>query len=267
MQSPEHEGNQTTDDVRSVNVEASKTSARAATLLRLNGLGSRSRANGLRLKNGDVVVAVNGQMFNGNENDLIEALTLEDADARALVTISRGAVLFDVLTAGPLGGSYEFTEAELANDISQAFETYQVDAIERYEPFEVMRNATRDCLVFSATPNQLPYVFPAVWLLQNRIWEPMFAVIAAYEFSIVVHPLLFVLIYVLTCVYFGRGQVGILRSYALFHEHTLWLCVAARSLEQAQAICRQIDPRCDFRFSHVGPPAPPETEDENEVSE
>lgn len=267
MQSPDNEGSQTTDDMRSVKVDANKASARATSLLRLNKLGSRSRANGLRLKNGDVIVAVNGQMFNGNENDLIETLTLEDADARSLVTISRGAVLFDVLTAGPLGGSYEFTEAELANDISQAFDTYQVDAIDRYEPFEVMRNATRDCLVFSAIPNQLPYVFPAVWLLQNRIWEPMFAVVAAYAFSIVVHPLLFVLIYVLTCVYFGRGQVGILRSYALFHEHTLWLCVAARSLEQAQVICRLIDPRCDFRFSHVGPPAPPETKDENKSSE
>ena len=160
--------------------------------------------------------------------------------------------MFDVLTAGPLGGDYEFAEPELANDITQAFQTYQVDAIDRYEPFEVMRKINRECLVFSAIPTQLPYVFPAVWLLQNRIWEPMFAVIAAYALAIVVHPLLFALIYVLTCVYFGRGQVGILRSYGLFHEHTLWLCVAARSIEQAQAICRQIDPRCNFRFSHVG---------------
>jgi len=128
-----------------------------------------------------------------------------------------------------------------------------------------MRKINRECLVFSAIPTQLPYVFPAVWLLQNRIWEPMFAVIAAYALAIVVHPLLFAVIYVLTCVYFGRGQVGILRSYGLFHEHTLWLCVAARSIEQAQTICRQIDPRCDFRFSHVGPPAPPEA-DEDETS-
>ena len=88
----------------------SKSSARAASLLRLNGLGSLSRANGLRLKNGDVIVAVNGQIFNGNENDLNEALTLEDVEARALVTISRGTVMFDVLTAGPLGGDYEFAE-------------------------------------------------------------------------------------------------------------------------------------------------------------
>ena len=266
MQSPEDEGEQLADGTRTVSVEASKSSASAASLLRLNGLGSLSRANGLRLKNADVIVAVNGQIFNGNENDLNEALTLEDVEERTLVTISRGRVMFDVLTAGPLGGDYEFAEPELANDITQAFQTYQVDAIDRYEPFEVMRKINRECLVFSAIPTQLPYVFPAVWLLQNRIWEPMFAVIAAYALAIVVHPLLFALIYVLTCVYFGRGQVGILRSYGLFHEHTLWLCVAARSIEQAQAICRQIDPRCNFRFSHVGPPAPPET-NEDEVSD
>ncbi len=263
MQSPEYESDSVSDDMRTLDVEADKPAARAASLLRLNGLGSLSRANGLRLKNGDVIVAINGQMFNGNENDLVEALTLDNADARALVTVSRGIVLFDVLTAGPLGGSYEFTEAELANDIAEAFETYQVDAIDNYEPYEVMRNSTRDCLVFSAKPGQLPYVFPAVWLMHNRIWEPMFAVIAAYAFSIVVHPLLFALIYVLTCVYFGRGQVGILRSYGLFHEHNLWLCVAARSVEQVQTICRQIDPRCNFRFSHVGPPAPAEAEEQS----
>ena len=51
-----------------------------------------------------------------------------------------------------------------------------------------------------------------------------------------------------------------------FHEHSLWLCVAARSIEQAQSICRQIDPRCKFRFSHVGPPAPAEADDEDEAS-
>ena len=63
MQSPEYVGEQLTDDMRTVNVEASKSSARAASLLRLNGLGSRSRANGLRLKNGDVIVAVVVAMY------------------------------------------------------------------------------------------------------------------------------------------------------------------------------------------------------------
>ena len=148
MQSPEYEGEQLPDGMRTISVEASKSSARAPSLLRLNGLGSLSRANGLRLKNGDVIVAVNGQIFNGNENDLNEALTLDDVEARTLVTISRGRVMFDVLTAGPLGGDYEFAEPELANDITQAFQTYQVDAIDRYEPFEVMRKINRECLVF-----------------------------------------------------------------------------------------------------------------------
>ena len=63
MQSPEYEGEQLTDDMRTVNVEASKSSARAASLCVSMGLGSRSRANGLRLKNGDVIVAVNGQIL------------------------------------------------------------------------------------------------------------------------------------------------------------------------------------------------------------
>ena len=261
MQSSELEGNGQPDEMREVDVEGEKSSNRAASLLRISGLGNRSRANGLRLKNGDVIVAINGEPFHGNENDLQEALTLDNVETRALVTVSRGNVLFDIITAGPLGGAYEFAEPELANDISEAFATYQVDDIDNYEPYEVMRNIRRDCLIFSSTHTQLPYLFPAVWLLQNRIWEPMFAVIAAYGFSIVVNPLLFLLIYVLTCVYFGRGQVGILRSYALFNEHNLWLCVAARSVEHVQTICRQLDRRCDFRFSYVGPPAGPEDED------
>ena len=46
MQSPEYEGEQLTDDMRTVNVATSKSSARAASLLRLNGLGKLSRANG-----------------------------------------------------------------------------------------------------------------------------------------------------------------------------------------------------------------------------
>ena len=158
MQSPEYEGEQLTDDMRTVNVETNPRRVRPVCCVSM-GWAVVSRANGLRLKNGDVIVAVNGQIFNGNENDLNEALTLEDVEARTLVTISRGTVMFDVLTAGPLGGDYEFAEPELANDITQAFQTYQVDAIDRYEPFEVMRKINRECLVFSAIPTQLLMFF------------------------------------------------------------------------------------------------------------
>ncbi|NBR78656.1 MAG: hypothetical protein EBT71_01220 [Alphaproteobacteria bacterium] len=45
-------------------------------LLQLKELGKRSRARGLRLKNEDILVAIDGEMFFGNADELHTRLTL-----------------------------------------------------------------------------------------------------------------------------------------------------------------------------------------------
>jgi hypothetical protein len=55
--------------------------------------------------------------------------------------------------------------------------------------------------------------------------------------------------------YFHRIQFRLIRNYSLFTEHYFWHVCAARTSAEAQLICRQLDPKCQFDFSHVGPPS------------
>jgi hypothetical protein len=60
---------------------------------------------------------------------------------------------------------------------------------------------------------------------------------------------------ILMAIYFHRIQFRLIRNYSLFTEHYFWHVCAARTSAEAQLVCRQIDPKCQFDFSHVGPPA------------
>jgi hypothetical protein len=97
-------------------------------------------------------------------------------------------------------------------------------------------------------------IAPPVWLLQHRAWEPLAAVIAAYATSLVVHWGVFAATAILMAVYFHRIQCRLIRNYSLFTEHYFWHVCAARTSAEAQLVCRLIDPKCQFDFSHVGPP-------------
>ena len=61
--------------------------------------------------------------------------------------------------------------------------------------------------------------------------------------------------------YFHKIQFRIIRNYSIFTEHFYWVVCAARTVADAQKICRDIDPKCVFSFSHVGPPQDDEVED------
>ena len=54
--------------------------------------------------------------------------------------------------------------------------------------------------------------------------------------------------------YFKRGQLILRRSYSMYQDRTVWITIAATSELEAQKSCRDIDPKCIFPFSLVGPP-------------
>ena len=85
--------------------------------------------------------------------------------------------------------------------------------------------------------------------------------IAAYAAAAAVHWFLFVLTVILIGAYFHKIQFRIIRNYNIFTEHFYWVVCAARSVADAQKICREIDPKCVFSFSYVGPPQDSEVED------
>jgi len=227
----------------------------SAVFIVLKSIPQRSYARDLRLRDGDVIAAIDSIAFHGDilefENMLIAA---RDSDTEIFVTIARDDICFEIFMGRPLGATFDYTDTFRANALSERLATYHIGPKAQYKTYEAMRNVHRHVALHNTSYSGLATVFPPLWLLQHRALEPLAAVVAAYAAAAAVHWAAFIVTVFLIGAYFHRIQFRILRNYNLFTEHYYWVVCAARSTADAQKICRDIDPKCTFSFSYVGPP-------------
>ena len=222
----------------------------------------RSYARDLRLREGDVIVAIDGVACHLDiaefEDLLLDAC---DDETSLFVTIGRDEMFFEIFLTGPLGISLDYTDAKIAADILARFANHSVGPKKQYRTYEALRDVHRHVTIYSTEYSGLATICPPLWLIQHRAFEPLAAVIAAYAAAVAVHWAVFVITVVLIGAYFHKIQFRIIRNYNIFTEHFYWVVCAARSVADAQKICRDMDPKCIFSFSHVGPPQDNDIED------
>ena len=229
--------------------------AQSSVFIEIKSVPQRSYARDLRLRDGDVIVAIDGVTCHLDIADF-EYLLLDarDDETSVFVTIGRDQMFFEIFMTGPLGVSLDYTDAQLAADILVRFKNHSVESKEQYQTYEALRDVHRHVTIYSTTYSGLATICPPLWLMQHRALEPLAAVIAAYAAAAAVHWALFVMTVVLIGAYFHKIQFRIIRNYNIFTEHFYWIVCAARTVAEAQKICREIDPKCVFSFSYVGPP-------------
>ena len=229
----------------------------AATTLfiRIKSLSRVSHGRDLRLRDGDIIIAVDGEL---NSNDIKAFRALGDQaklhEEKLLLTICRGEVVYDVFAEGRLGADLDYADAEASSAAAALFAKHHMGPKDHYQTYEALRDVQRHVVLYDTSYAPIAAIAPPVWLLQHRAWEPLVAVIACYATSFVIHWSVFAATVILMAVYFHRIQFRIIRNYSLFTEHYFWHVCAARTSAEAQLVCRQIDPKCQFDFSHVGPP-------------
>ena len=220
-----------------------------------------SYARDLRLRDGDVIVAIDGAACHLDITELEDLLLdARDDENSVFVTIGRDKMFFEIFITGPLGVSLDYTDAQRAADIAARFVNHSVGPKEEYQTYEALRDLRRHVTIYSTQYSGLAAICPPLWLIQHRALEPLAAVLAAYAAAAAVHWALFIVTVVLIGAYFHKIQFRIIRNYNIFTEHFYWVVCAARSIVDAQKICREIDPKCVFSFSHVGPPQDNEDE-------
>lgn len=219
-----------------------------------------SRGKALRLQADDVIVAIDGQLFQGSIEDFLDILDECDEEVGVLLTIWRKGVIYNIIARGPLGGTFEHVRADIAEQVSRDFETADIGPRADYEIFEVLRDLHRNAEIIETRPSEVAVYLPPVWLAQNRLWEPLLAVSAIYGVTFAVHWVVFVFAAILLGLYFKRAQIALLRSFAIYRDKQMWLIVAARSMLEAQQVARKFDPKMRFRNSLVGDPVPDEPE-------
>ena len=239
-----------------------QTAVPSSVFIEIKSVQQRSYARDLRLREGDVIVAIDGVACHvdiAEFEDLL--LDARDDETSLFVTICRDQMFFEIFMAGPLGISLDYTDAKLATDIMARFANHSVGPKKQYQTYEALRDLQRHVTIYSTEYSSLATICPPLWLIQHRALEPLAAVVAAYAAAAAVHWAVFLITVILIGAYFHKIQFRIIRNYNIFTEHFFWVVCAARSVVDAQKICREIDPKCIFSFSYVGPPQHNEIED------
>ena len=216
------------------------------TFLKLKEHGQSSRTRALRLKENDILVAIDGVSYHDTVDNMVDLLSSGEEGDMWLLTIWRNGKFFEIFTRGPLGGIFEFTRPDESQMIMDLFQKREIGQKDEYRIFEALRDVKRVVDVYDTTHNQVAVILPPVWLLQQKMWEPLLAVLCVYLITFSVNIFLFILAAVLIGLYFRRGQVTLRRSYAMFQDRQVWAILAARSDLEAQEMCRNLDEKVNF---------------------
>ena len=221
--------------------------------LKLKEHGQSSRTRALRLKENDVMVAIDGNSYHESIDNMVDLLSSGEEGDMWLLTIWRNGKFFEIFTRGPLGGIFEFTRPEESQMIMELFQKRDMGQKEEYRIFEALRDVKRVVDVYDTTHSQVAVILPPVWLLQQKMWEPLLAILCVYLLTFSVNIFLFILAVILVALYLRQGQVTLRRSYGMFQDRQVWAILAARSNKEAQEMCRNIDEKVNFINAVVKP--------------
>ena len=212
------------------------------------------RARTLRLETGDVLVGVDGKPFFGDVELLLDMIFECDPQTGIFLTIFREGSLFHIIARGPLGCAFEYAKPEIASAASKKLAETTIAPLEEYRIFEVLRDINRKCVIIDTQPSMVATFASPIWLIQNRLWEVLLAVILIYGVTLTVSWMLFVIVIVLLGLYFRQAQLTLQRSFNLMRQRQMWMIVAAKSVQEVQETCRQFDPKTTYNPSFVGAP-------------
>ena len=220
-----------------------------ASFLKISELKLKCRAKNLRLKEEDVIVAVDGEPFHGSILEFSNILSEEDK--KTLLTIKREDVFFEVIAFGTLGSTFKFTNPEETIEIEKSLKKHKIYPVEDYKIYEVLRDLRRKVDIVDASQSQMSWILPPFWLIQNRLWEVLFVAFSVYLVALSVAWWMFAITWVLLAIYFNKGQTTILRSFSIYRDKHFWLVLASISEEEVQKTCRKLDPKCNFEYSLI----------------
>jgi bisphosphoglycerate-dependent phosphoglycerate mutase len=223
------------------------------TFLKLKEHGQSSRTKALRLKENDVIVAIDGNSYHDSVDKMVDLLSSGEEGDLWLLTIWRNGKFFEVFTRGPLGGIFEFTRPDESQMIFELFQKREMGEKEEYRIFEALRDVKRVVDLYDTTHSQVAVILPPVWLLQQKMWEPLLAILCVYLITFSVNIFLFILAVILIALYLRKGQVTLRRSYGMFQDRNAWAILAARSDKEAQEMCRGLDEKVNFINAQVKP--------------
>jgi len=202
-----------------------------------------------RIKESDILVAVDGEIYLDGPQNLINKFSIEDGDeAKWLLTFWRDGEVFDILLNSPIQSKFGLATEEETKWALDKFSSHVFAEFGSYQNFEIFRDKNGICDILSMEKDPLASVLPLLWCLKFRLFPPLAAVAAAYLVTFFINLYLFLITYLVLSRFFFAFQQNILRSFTLFSGKSHYMTIAATNENDVSAIIKKVDKKNKIRF-------------------
>ena len=202
-----------------------------------------------RMKESDILVAVDGEIYLDGPQNLINKFNMEEGDeARWLLTFWRDGEVFDILLTSPIQSKFGLATEEETTWALDQFKTHIFGDFESYQNFEIFRDKNSVCDILSMEKDPLASLLPLLWCLKFRLFPPFAALAAAYLVTFFINIYLFIITYLVLSRFFSVSQQNILRSFSVFAGKSHYMTIASTNENDVSAIIKKIDIKNKIRF-------------------
>ena len=202
-----------------------------------------------RMKESDILVAVDGEIYLDGPQNLINKFNMEEGDeAKWLLTFWRDGEVFDILLSSPIQSKFGLATEEETTWALDQFKTHIFGDFESYQNFEIFRDKNSVCDILSMEKDPLASFLPLLWCLKFRLFPPFAALAAAYLVTFFINIYLFIITYLVLSRFFSVSQQNILRSFSVFAGKSHYMTIASTNENDVSAIIKKIDIKNKIRF-------------------
>lgn len=211
--------------------------------LKIGRCGSRDAGHALGLRSGDILIAVEGQLWAGNMSALNGYFS--KAKAPLLLTFLRQATLFSVLCADADLGRWDITDRpEMPEPLPQPSL--------RLCNWQIMVNADGQHDLFAMCPSRLALVCAPLWLAKERMFTWLAALAAALALALPGGLALLAGVWLAAGLHLWRHGARHLAQARQAEGYRPIGVVAARSETEARRSWADLVPAARFRYDSAG---------------
>ena len=219
--------------------------------LQIKSIRTSSNAFVMKLKEGDVIIALDGEMVHKSYDELSKELS--EIKEKKVITLFRDGVFFNTFIYASLGVVCENISSEKIPELKNLNINDHFQKDEFYFLFEVFKKPSTVAILLNTMPSILASLAPPLWMLQNRLWTYFFLNMVFYFMLFMISPWLFFIGWILKSWYVGNSQIDILRFFYRLNNYRLSMSFCAKNEKDAQEIARKFDKKVDFHFSYLEP--------------
>jgi hypothetical protein len=202
-----------------------------------------------KLKEADILVAVDGEIYRDGPTKLKELFTSQNGQqSKWLLSLWRDGQIFDILITNPIESRFGLSTEQETEWAIEEYNKHVYGDFDSYQNYEIYKDGNGVCDVLSMDKDLLAGLFPALWLLKYRLYPPLGAVLISYGVSYSINLLLFVITYIVLSRFIYVSQNNIMRSFSLFASKKHYMTIAGTNERDVSVIVKNIDPNNKIRF-------------------